>query len=104
LGVLAEVILLTFLYRIMPVGSQTWRHALIGAFSATVAWEILRYLLVWYFQTRSQVGLVYGSLASAIVILTGFEIFAIVLLLGAQVIAEYVRIAPDDEMPPHAAG
>jgi YihY family inner membrane protein len=100
LGVLAEVILLTFLYIIMPAGRQPWRYALVGASAATVVWEIMRHLLVWYFQTRSQVGLVYGSLASAIIILSSFEILAIVLLLGAQVIAEYVRIGVDDEISP----
>jgi YihY family inner membrane protein len=98
LGVVAEIILLTSLYVFMPVGKPTWRHALVGACAATVVWEIIRHLLVWYFRTRSQVGLVYGSLTSAVIILTSFEIFAILLLLGAQVIAEYERIdsAPTD--------
>jgi len=100
LGVLAEITLLTFLYIIMPAGRQPWRYALIGASAATVVWEIIRHFLVWYFQTRSKVGLVYGSLASAIIILSSFEILAIVLLLGAQVIAEYVRIGVDDELSP----
>jgi membrane protein len=92
MGVVAEVMFLTSLYVFMPVGTATWRHALVGAFAATVVWEITRQLLVWYFHTRSQVGLVYGSMTSAIVILTSFEIFAILLLLGAQVIAEYERL------------
>lgn len=101
MGVGAEIILLTSLYVFMPVGKPTWRHALVGACAATVVWEIIRHLLVWYFRTRSQIGLVYGSLASAIVILTSFEIFAILLLLGAQVIAEYERLGPERKgLPP----
>ena len=103
LGVAAEIILLTSLYVIIPAGSRTWRHALVGACAATIAWEIIRHPLVWYFQTRSKVGLVYGSLTSAIVILTSFEIFSILLLLGAQVIAEYERIGSDDKVAPPAS-
>jgi YihY family inner membrane protein len=97
LGVVAEIILLTSLYVFMPTGKPTWRHALLGACAATVLWEIIRRVLIWYFRTRSQVGLVYGSLTSTIVILTSFEMFAIVLLLGAQVIAEYERIGTETE-------
>ncbi len=101
LGVAAEIILLTSLYVIIPAGSRSWRHALVGACAATIAWELIRHPLVWYFQTRSKVGLVYGSLTSAIVILTSFEIFSILLLLGAQVIAEYERIGSErDEAQP----
>ena len=37
-------------------------------------------------------GVVYGSLTSAIVVLLSFEIAATLLLLGAQVIAEYERL------------
>lgn len=102
LGVVAEVILLTSLYLIVPAGSKTWRHALVGASAATLAWELIRHPLMWYFQTRSKVGLVYGSLTSAIVILTSFEVFSLLLLLGAQVIAEYERIGTDNEVPPLA--
>lgn len=100
LGVISEIILLTSLYVIMPAGRQRWRHALVGATAATVAWELIRHVLAWYFHIRSQVGLVYGSLTSAIVILTSFEIFSILLLFGAQVIAEYERIGSDHDVPP----
>jgi membrane protein len=102
LGVAAEVTLLTSLYVIMPARKQKWRHALVGATAATIAWELIRHLLVWYFRTRSQVGLVYGSLTSAIVILISFEILSLLLLLGAQVIAEYERIGSDRDMSPSA--
>ena len=48
-------------------------------------------MLVWYFSTLSQVNVVYGSFATTIVVLLSLEIAALVLLLGAQVIAEYER-------------
>jgi membrane protein len=39
------------------------------------------------------VSVVYGSLTTAIIVLLSLEFAAILLLLGAQVIAEYERIA-----------
>jgi YihY family inner membrane protein len=92
IGVLGEVLVLASIYFVMPVGRLSWRHALIGGASATVLWEISRHVLVWYLATLSQVQTVYGSLTTAIVVLLSLELAAIVLLFGAQVIAEYERI------------
>jgi membrane protein len=90
-GVAGEVIVLTAIYMVMPVGRPSWRHALIGGVTAGLLWELTRHVLVWYFSTLSQVRIVYGSLATAIVVLLSLEVAALVLLLGAQVIAEYER-------------
>jgi len=92
LGVTGEILVLTSIYIVMPVGRLSWRHALIGGITATVLWEITRHVLVWYFGTLSQVGVVYGSLTTAVVVLLSLEIAATLLLLGAQIIAEYERI------------
>ncbi|MGE5090517.1 MAG: YihY/virulence factor BrkB family protein [Candidatus Levyibacteriota bacterium] len=92
IGVAGEIIVLTSIYMVMPAGRPSWRHALIGGVTAALLWEITRHVLVWYFATISQVRIVYGSLTTAIVVLLSLEIAALVLLLGAQVIAEYERI------------
>ena len=92
LGVAGEVFLLTAIYLVMPVGRLSLRHALIGGIAATLLWEITRHVLVWYYSTISQIQLVYGSLTTSIAVLLSVEIGAIVLLLGAQIIAEYERI------------
>ena len=92
LGVLGEVLLLTSVYLVMPLGRLAWSHALVGGIVATLLWEITRHVLVWYFTTLSFVSIIYGSLATTIIILLSFEFAAIILLLGAQVIAEYERI------------
>jgi membrane protein len=47
---------------------------------------------VFYFSTLSMVTVIYGSLATAIVALLSLEIAGMILLLGAQVIAEYERL------------
>jgi membrane protein len=91
LGVLGLVLMLTALYLVMPVGRIAFRHALYGGITAGVLWEISSHVLVWYFTTLSLVDVLYGALATAIVALISFEVAAIILLLGAQVIAEFER-------------
>ncbi|MCG6935440.1 MAG: YihY/virulence factor BrkB family protein [Proteobacteria bacterium] len=92
LGVFGEILLLTSLYMVMPVGRLSLRHALIGGVTAALLWEVTRHVLVWYFSTLSLVNVVYGAFATVIIILLSLEAAAIILLLGAQVIAEYERI------------
>lgn len=93
LGLAGEIFLLTSVYMVMPVGRLSWRHALIGGVTAALLWEVTRHVLVWYFSTLSQVSVVYGSLTTAIVVLLSLEIAAGLLLLGAQVISDYERLA-----------
>jgi YihY family inner membrane protein len=92
LGIVGEILLLTSLYLVMPVGRLSLRHALIGGITAALLWEMTRHILVWYFSTLSLVNVVYGAFATVIIILLSLEAAAIILLLGAQVIAEYERI------------
>ncbi len=97
LGFAGEIFVLTSVYIVMPVGRLSWRHALLGAVAAALLWELSRHLLMWYFTTLSQIGTVYGSLTTAIAVLLSLEVAATLLLYGAQVIAEYERLAV--EMP-----
>ena len=90
-GIAGLILLLTSLYLVMPVGPITIRHALLGGVTAAVLWEITRNILVWYFAKLSLVNVIYGSFATAVVILLSIEIASIILLLGAQVIAEFER-------------
>ena len=101
IGVAGEILLLTAVYLVMPVGRLSLRHALIGGVTAGLLWELTRHVLVWYYSTISQIGIVYGTLTTAIAVLLSVEIGAIVLLFGAQVIAEYERLAagPLDQPP-----
>lgn len=100
-GVSAEILLFSAFYYFMPVGRLSAEHALIGGATAGVLWEITRLALGWYFGTLSQVSVVYGSLTTAIIVLLSLEMAATLLLLGAQVIAEYENIGTTvAESPP----
>ncbi len=91
LGMGGMVLMLTSFYLVMPVGRISLRHALSGAVTAAVLWEIVRRLLVWYYSNLSLVNIIYGSLATTVVALLSIEAAVLILLLGAQVISEFDR-------------
>jgi membrane protein len=99
-GLIGEVLMFTSLYLVMPVGRIKFHHALIGGLAATVLWEITRRIVVWYYRSISLVNIIYGSLASTVVFLLSIEAAAIILLLGAQVIAE-LESKTDDKGKEH---
>jgi YihY family inner membrane protein len=102
LGLAGEILVVTSIYLVMPVGRLSPSHALVGGVTAALLWEVARHVLVWYFSTLSQVNVVYGSMATAIVVMFSLEIGATLLLFGAQVIAEYERVGrtPDGATRP----
>lgn len=91
LGMLGEMLMLTSLYLVMPVGRIPFYHALTGGITATILWEITRHVLVWFYTSISLVNLIYGSFTTAVVFLLSIEAAVLILLLGAQVIAELER-------------
>lgn len=86
-GVLGLVLLFTLLYQIMPVARISFRRALAGGLTAAILWEITRHLLVAYYAKVSLVNVLYGSMATIMIVLLTLEAIALILLLGAQVIA-----------------
>jgi len=91
-GVLGLVLMLTAIYLVVPVGRLSFKHALVGGVTAAVLWEAARHIMVWYFRTLSMVNVIYGSFATVVVVLLSLEMAALILLLGAQVIAEFERL------------
>lgn len=92
LGLAGEILVLSSIYLVMPVGRLSLPQALLGGVTAALLWEIARHILVWYFATLSQVNVVYGSMTTAIVVMFSLEIGATLLLFGAQVISEFERV------------
>ncbi|MGR2737283.1 YihY/virulence factor BrkB family protein [Billgrantia sp. Q4P2] len=81
-------LLFSAIYKVLPVVRIALKRALIGGFVAALLWEGVRFLLMFYFLNVSLVNVVYGSLATLIVVLLTLEVGAMIVLLGAQVIAE----------------
>jgi membrane protein len=88
LGIVGEVLMFASMYLVMPVVRVRFRHALVGGISAAFLWEISRRVLIWYYATVSMVNVIYGSIAITVVALISIEVVAVIVLLGAQVIAE----------------
>lgn len=99
-GVFGLVLLFSLLYKIMPVAKVSFRLAMAGGLTAAVLWEITRHLLVAYYTRVSMVNAIYGSMATLIIVLFTLEAVALILLLGAQVIADLQRNA-DAGIPWH---
>ena len=95
LGIVGEVLMITSLYLVMPLVRIKFRHAVTGGMTVTILWEITRHVLVWYYSVLSRVNLIYGSFATAVVALLSIEAVALIILLGAQVIAE-LEHKPDE--------
>ncbi len=91
LGMGGMALLLTSFYLVMPVGRISLRHAVTGAVTATLLWELVRRMIVWYYARLSFVNVIYGSIATTVVALLSIEAAVIIVLLGAQVIAEFDR-------------
>ncbi|ART79011.1 YihY/virulence factor BrkB family protein [Oceanisphaera avium] len=83
--------LFSAIYKVLPIVHISSKRALVGGLVAAILWEATRLLLMYYFINISFVNVIYGSLATIIVILISLEVSSIILLLGAQVIAELER-------------
>jgi len=103
IGLGGEILLLTSIYMVMPAGRLAWRHALLGGIAAGLLWEVTRHILTWFFATLSRVSVLYGSFGTVVSLLLSFELAAIVLLVGAQVIAMYER-RPARRAAPQSGG
>jgi len=102
LGIVGEVLMFTSIYLVMPPVKVRFSHALVGGIIAAVLWEITRRVMVWYYSFVSMINVIYGSITITVVALLFIEVVAIILLLGAQVIAELEHIMDEtdgDEIP-----
>ncbi len=103
LGIVGEVLMISSIYLVMPVVRVSFRHALIGGVIAAVLWEIVRRVTVYYYTVVSMVNVIYGSMAITMVALFSIEFVAVILLLGAQVIAE-LECKPDESIKAERSG
>ncbi len=91
LGFGGLVLFLSSFYWLMPQVGVKLRRAFVGGAIAATLWEAARSILMWYFANLSLVEVIYGSLATVVVLLLSLEVAAIIVLLGAEVIAELER-------------
>ena len=91
LSFVSVFVMFSAVYKVFPIVHISPRRAVIGGLVAAVLWEGTRLIMMYYFLNISFVNVIYGSLATIIVLLISLEVGSIILLLGAQVIAELER-------------
>jgi YihY family inner membrane protein len=92
-GYLGVALLVASIYKVLPVVRIAPSRALVGGLVAAALWEVSRRALLWWFANLSVIDTVYGSLGTVVFVLLYLEAAAVILLLGAQVIAELERSA-----------
>ncbi len=102
-GIVGEVLMFSSIYLVMPTVRVRFRNALVGGMVAALLWEITRRVLIWYYGAISMVNVIYGSIAITVVALLSIEVVTIILLLGAQVIAE-LQGTPDESSDGNLSG
>ena len=82
-----------FLYRVVPRGVTTTRHALAGALLATLLWEMARKGFAWYLRNVARYAGLYGTLEAIIVLALWLELSASIVLYCGEIVALLIESA-----------
>jgi membrane protein len=80
------------LYKLTPNTKTYWRYVWPGALMAAVLFEIARTLFIFYIENFANYQLIYGSIASIIVLLVWIYYSAFIMILGAEFTSQYGRM------------
>ena len=72
-------------YKVAPSGRVGWRGPIIGAITAVLIQEPINLLFPWMADVFGERNVVYGSLSSAVIMLSGAWTAAVIFLYGASV-------------------
>jgi membrane protein len=80
------------LYKLIPNTRTYWRNVWPGALTAAILFEIARTLFIFYLEHYANYQLIYGSIASIIVLLVWIFYSAFIMVLGAEFTYQYSRM------------
>ncbi|MCJ7522310.1 MAG: YihY/virulence factor BrkB family protein [Dehalococcoidia bacterium] len=92
LGFIISLCIFLILYKFIPNTKTYWRYVWPGAVLAAILFEIGKSLFVFYIDRFATYESVYGGVASMIILLIWIYISAFILILGAEISAEYGRM------------
>jgi len=87
----STVLLLTFLYAVLPSTRVSLVEALPCALMTSFAWEVAKQGFTVYITSFATYNLVYGSLGAVIAMLLWSYISGVIILLGAEFTVQYAR-------------
>lgn len=88
-----SVAIFAFMYRFIPRRRVRWDAIWAAAFLGGGVWEIAKRVFTWYLDNLASYSVVYGSVATVIVLMLWVYLTGIIILLGAE-----VCVALDDWM------
>jgi len=93
LAFVSTLLLFLIVYWLVPNVKLSFRDVWVGALVAGLTWQVTNYLFALYLNAfaRTGYGLVYGSLATIVLLLFWMYISAVLLLIGAEVNVLYKR-------------
>jgi membrane protein len=77
------------LYKLIPNIKTDWRNIWPGALAAAILFEIARTLFIFYLEHFASYQLIYGSIASVIILLVWIYYSAFIMVLGAEFTYQY---------------
>jgi membrane protein len=80
------------LYKLVPNTRTYWRYIWPGALLAAILFEVARSLFVFYVENFANYQLLYGSIASIIILLVWIYYSAFIMILGAEFTYQYGRM------------
>lgn len=86
------LIVFLLLYKLIPNTRTYWRYIWPGALLTSILFEIARTLFIFYINNIANYQLIYGSIASIIVLLVWIYYSAFIMILGAELTFQYGRM------------
>ncbi len=80
-----SVAIFAFLYRFIPRRRVRWDAIWVAAFFGGALWELAKRLFAWYLDNLASYSLVYGSVATMIVLMLWAYLTAIIILLAGEI-------------------
>jgi membrane protein len=99
IGILASIACIGLIYHHGVPRTQSWRRILPGATMATFLWFPATMLFGWYVTHYATYNVVYGSLSAAIALLVWLYIVSVIVLLGAELNAQFYPKIQDNGSP-----
>lgn len=97
IALLTAIALMALMYHHGVPKTQSWRRVLPGAVMSGVLWFPATMLFGWYVRDYATYSVVYGSLSAAIALLVWLYIVSVIVLLGAEMNAQWYPKASDPE-------
>jgi membrane protein len=91
-SLLLAFIVFALIYRFVPNSPVKWRDIWLGALVAAIGFEVAKWAFVFYLNNFANYQQIYGSLASIVILLVWMYVSALILIIGAELSSEYVRM------------